>query len=367
MLKTARNLIFNLLTGANLLAAMLLAASAGSVYANPSSWPTVALLGLAFPVFAATNGCFLLLWLVVCRKRAWLPLTAFAVCGGSLYTYCPVNVPSPHPKGCIKILTFNTMDLGGNLKDENGESVIARYMRDSGADIICFQEGGSRHTWEKNLLPMMDRLPYHDRQSVGHEGNALGCLSRFPIVSSEPITYESDANGSIAYLLELGEGDTLVIVNNHFESNHLTQSDRDRYKDLITNPDGSPVRQSSRLLLTKIRQAGKNRGAQVDSVAAYIDRQLQMGRSVIACGDFNDTPISYACHTLSQRLTDTYRATASGPGFTFNRDGILVRIDHLFCSADWKPYGCVVDRSIRTSDHYPLTCYLKRIPKEKRM
>lgn len=364
MLQSFHILLLRLLSGANLLTVLLLWTAAGSVYLNPQQWPTLALAGLAFPIFAVINACFIPVWLLLSRIRLWIPLAGFACCFGTLYTYCPVNIPSPHPKGSIKVVSYNTMGFGHYLADEQDRNVIANYLKESNADIICVQEGGgSDRTFRNKILNLLPHLPYHHRMPVGHEGNMMACISRYPILKAEQINYKSNANGSVAYLLKLADKDTLVVVNNHLESNHLSQSDRDRYKSLIKRPEETPVKKSSTLLARKIRNAGRSRGSQVDSVAAYVDRQLAMGRSVILCGDFNDTPISYARHRLSQRLTDTYTATANGPGFSFNRDGILVRIDHLMCSGDWQPYSCRVDRSIRASDHFPISCYLKRKPR----
>ena len=96
---------------------------------------------------------------------------------------------------------------------------------------------------------------------------------------------------------------------------------------------------------------------------AFIDSVGQEGKTFIVCGDFNDTPVSYAHHLFCSRMTDAYRATANGVGRTFNRNAMYVRIDHIFCSEEWKPFACTIDRSIETSDHYPVSCYLKRAGK----
>ena len=55
--------------------------------------------------------------------------------------------------------------------------------------------------------------------------NALGIHTRFPIVRRERINYSSVANGSAAWWLQI-DGDTVIVVNNHFESCHLTTDDR---------------------------------------------------------------------------------------------------------------------------------------------
>ena len=41
-------------------------------------------------------------------------------------------------------------------------------------------------------------------------------------------------------------------------------------------------------------------------------------------------------------------------------DAIYVRIDHAFCSQDFKPFAFKVDNTVPFSDHYPMIGYLKR-------
>ena len=82
--------------------------------------------------------------------------------------------------------------------------------------------------------------------------------------------------------------------------------------------------------------------------------------SVIVCGDFNDTPISYAHKVFADALTDCYVSSGFGPGFSYHENRMFVRIDHMFCSDEWEPFGAKVDSKVKTSDHYPLICWLKK-------
>jgi endonuclease/exonuclease/phosphatase (EEP) superfamily protein YafD len=77
------------------------------------------------------------------------------------------------------------------------------------------------------------------------------------------------------------------------------------------------------------------------------------------CGDFNDTPISYARRTIAQGLTDCFQTTGRGLGLSYNQKGFYFRIDHVLCSPDLQPFNCQVDDEMDASDHYPVVCYLK--------
>ena len=165
-------------------------------------------------------------------------------------------------------------------------------------------------------------------------------------------------NGSAVFLLLMAPGDTLRVVNCHLESMHLTPDDRAKYHRMVRAPETSDVDGSSRLLVSKISRAAVERARQADLVARYVERHREAG--LLVCGDFNDTPISYTRRRIARGLTDAFRASGRGIGRSFNRDAIYVRIDHILCSKDWKPYGCHVDRSAAASDHYPVVAYLKR-------
>ena len=118
------------------------------------------------------------------------------------------------------------------------------------------------------------------------------------------------------------------------------------------------VETESKKLIDKLSEYAKKRAPQVNAVAHYIDEHK--GKSIILCGDFNDNPISYTHRTLAKRLTDCYVASGNGPGISYHRNGFYVRIDNIMCTSDWQPYGCTVDNKIKTSDHYPIICRLKK-------
>ena len=61
-----------------------------------------------------------------------------------------------------------------------------------------------------------------------------------------------------------------------------------------------------------------------------------------------------------RNLKDAYTMSGNGPGLSYNRSGMYFRIDNIFISDSWKPYGATVDRSIKESDHYPIYCYLHK-------
>ncbi len=333
--------------------------SAASQYVSPVAFRYASVFGLAFPVLLAGTAFLMVTALLFARRTAWISFLGLLTCVMSIRRYVPVNLPSPPPRHSLRVLTYNTYRFGNSARNEQDRNVVADYMRKSGADIICFQEGHTTPTdWDKYITPLLSQsYPYRDTTNLNFNNN-LGCFSKYPILRKK-LVYSVGFNASVAYEILWQHNDTLLVVNNHFASNKLNPEDRDMYKKIVKDPETAPVKSGLRQLLKKVTDAAVIRAHQADSVARYIAVHRR-GRSVIICGDFNDTPISYSRHRMSEGFTDAYVATGFGVGRSFNRDAIFVRIDNMFCSSDLRPYGAHVDKNIVVSDHYPLYCNFKR-------
>jgi endonuclease/exonuclease/phosphatase family metal-dependent hydrolase len=271
----------------------------------------------------------------------------------------PLHTTQEVPEGAIKLISYNVCSYGGNYKYENGFETVRDYLKEQQPDIVCVQEDAD--TWRRYVMKEYAKvLPYNDTIVLANNDltlNALGIHTRYPIVKRERIPYSSLANGSAAWWLKVGE-DTLIVVNNHFESCHLSTEDRQQYRHIIKGeiPRDS-LRTESAILLVKLAEANAKRAGQIRAVRDYVKEHANY--PVIVCGDFNDNPISYSRHTMGETLTDCFVATGRGIGLSYNQKAFSFRIDHIFCSKDIQPYNCEVDDKMDASDHYPLICWLK--------
>lgn len=315
------------------------------------------MLGLCFPVFAAGNVAALAGWAVAKSKRAIMPLAGLLSCLSDLSAYCPANIPQPAPKGCLKVLSYNVKNFSHNAAYTLNAESIADYILSSEADIVCLQEGGSSKGWDDLEKKLRKRYPYIETISQSATASVLRCISRYPITGHKALPIKSDKNGVGIFNVAFGRDDTIRVINCHLQSDNLTKADRENYKSLVRGEQQGEAK-TVLSLLKKLSKAAQIRGPQVDSIMKDIKGN---GNSpIILCGDFNDTPISYSRREISTALTDVYKACGFGPGFSFNSDGMFVRIDYVFCSKHWKPYDATVDRSIKCSDHYPINALLKR-------
>ncbi len=338
---------------------LLMWACALSPYVNPAVHPVGSCAGLVFPAFLAANGLFFIFWLIVCRRYAWLPLIGMACCFGTIRTYVPLHpFSSEVPPTSFKILSYNTMSFGGNQPHTKDDpNPVLEYLRNSDADIICLQEYiVGRHLRQKEVDDALRDYPYKHYYKL-HASNGLGCYSRFPILSAHPVKYASANNGSIAYRIDVG-GDTLLVVNNHLESNKLTVEDKAMYRGMIKDPGKENVSQGSRLLVGKLAEASALRAPQADSIARWVSGYE--GKSVIVCGDFNDSPVSYTHRIVGRGLDDAFVQSGNGLGISYNQNRFYFRIDHIFLSKNFRAYRCTVDRTITASDHYPVWCYVAK-------
>jgi endonuclease/exonuclease/phosphatase family metal-dependent hydrolase len=346
----------------NIVFAALMILSAYSSYISPEKYPLISCSGLAFPLFLLLNIGFLLFWCIFRYKFALVSVITIILCVPQIRIYVPFNFHSEDlPSRRIKVLSYNVMAFN-NMEMTNGENSILQYLAKSNADIICLQEYASSSTEGKfvndtYINDMMRSYPYRDVTliGVGDSGNRMALFSRFPILSSRRVAYKSDYNGSVCYELAV-EGDTVTLINNHLESNKLTLKDRQNYLNLLDSLKSETARANKRSLLRKFTDASVKRAGQARAIADAIDRSPH--KSVIVCGDFNDGPLSYAHHIIAQKMNDAFVQSGRGFGISYNRSRFYFRIDNILVSHNMKSYNCVVDRSIKDSDHYPIWCYI---------
>ena len=342
----------SLFLGANLCTIVLMWLCVALTFVSPDIIPRLPLLTLAFPVFLAVDLLFVVFWLLFKARLVWVPIAGALLIGGYILDYCPIHFgssPDSTPDNTLSIIAYN---VGSVTKDEQTDELI-RFLDTENADIVCLQEICKSVLTKAKTKAWLDSIGYHTLQNSN-----IAVLSKLPFLSDTiHIDYPTRSNRCFACWIDY-KGDSLLLVNNHLESNHLSPEEKDEYASTIIDPNREAIKSSSRKLMGKLSEAASYRGIQADSICALIRRNAQ--HSVIACGDFNETPVSYVYQRFAKCLTSAYREAGNGPGFTYTRRSFPVHIDHLFFSDDWQCTSCRIDRSISTSDHYPLIVRLSK-------
>jgi len=349
----------------NIITSLLFIIAAFSDSVSPDRTVFFSYLGLLFPLFILSNVIFLIYWLVL---RKWMFLfiavCSFLICWKPVSCYVAFHpfAKSPPQHNTIKLLTYNVMAFGYKNHTADKPNPVLQYIADSKADIVCMQEymeGRVAGTLtQEKIAGALSMYPYHyslpliryNKYTIG-----LAIYSKYPILRSWKVRYDSAFNGSTVHELNVN-GKSLIIVNNHLESFKLTMKDRSTYSDFITNMNSDTFEGLSETVRQKVGSAFYNRAEQADIVAEEIGKLN--GDYIVACGDFNDTPISYAHRTIQGKMIDAFAESGNGMGISYNRGYFWFRIDHIIHSANMRSYKATVEK-LPFSDHNPMWCYLE--------
>lgn len=347
----------------NFVVALLLIGCAYSPLLPPATFPLLSLAGLAFPVVLAINILFIVAWLVVCRRYVWLSAIACLICLPQIRAFAPVNFDQQEaPSDAIKLLSYNILSTNLTPSTATSDNPLIAYLEESDADIICLQEfpfaSLKSNAKAKKLLADYPYRSYNVSKDSETTANYLGCLSKYPILSVKKLDIGSTTNGCTKYRI-LHDTDTIVIYNCHLESNHLDNNNKSTYEQILANPKKESIKaDETKVLVKKLRDAATKRAQQADAILADIHQETTP--YIIVCGDFNDSPISYTRKQLTSELDDAFVSSGNGPGISYNRHKMYFRIDHILHSRGFESYACKVDHTIKVSDHYPISCYLKK-------
>lgn len=350
--------IWRILAAINILLVLVMLMCAYSVYLSPANFPNWSWLGMVFPVPLAANILFLLFWLCAKRKYTLIPLVGMILCIGSIRTFYPVNLFQGEPDGrTLKVLSYNVMNFSDDRTEDNQ---ILQYLIQADADIVCLQEPSNVlsepiHTELQKVYPNIE-LCYDSTFCVA-------LLTKLPVIDSFSLGIKSVGNLSCVFNLLL-DGDTLTVINNHLESYHLNDHDKENYGDMLHNirhfhqeENMAELKGQADSLETKLAAANRIRAIQADSIDRFVEKCRS--KYIISCGDFNDCSISYVHRVMAKHLKDAYTHSGNGIGISYNKSRMYFRIDNILVNDNFTPFGAKVDSSIDESDHYPIFCTLK--------
>ncbi|MDR2498571.1 MAG: endonuclease/exonuclease/phosphatase family protein [Tannerellaceae bacterium] len=345
----------------NVLAALTLIAASISDMISPEHFIGFAYLGLAYPFICVLNVGFLLYWVFAKRWFVFISLFAFLVSWQPTKNYFPLHPSVAIPdSNVIKVLTYNVMGFAYADHSESSPNRIVRYIAESDADIVCMQEyfvsRSSNKLTAQKLNAALSMYAYRSVVRLKGFDWGLALYSKYPILQSRRIPYPSRDNGSSIHQIDVN-GKIVTVINNHLESFKLTSEDKSRYSEFISGTAPENFAGLSGTMHQKLGSAFRIRARQAEIIAEEIRRTHS--DYIIVCGDFNDTPLSYAHRTIQGPvLQDAYAESGWGPGATYNQNYFRFRIDHILHSPNMEAMNCTVDK-LKYSDHYPVWCYLK--------
>jgi endonuclease/exonuclease/phosphatase family metal-dependent hydrolase len=328
-------------------ALMLLAIAATRV--SPTTAPLLAPFGLLFPwaAIGATAGAIALLSLGRWRVLLWATAVVLLSAPALRATFGSPVLPSTQssaqsaPHTTFTLLSWNVrlFDFYGwidgreapeRAEDERlgtgAKAAIFRQLAAQSPDLLCLQEfyfhADPLHYNTTDSLQAYTALNYLHTVFTHHMGDqhfGVATLSKYPIIGRDVIRFESDENNVCAVTDVLAGDDTLRIFNAHLSSLRFQDED---YRALDGHvPDaGERAR-----LLGRLTTAYQMRVEQLARVLSAVEKSPHR---VILCGDFNDTPVSYALHSARQLLCDAHDASFGLDG-TWQGAVHGMRIDYI--------------------------------------
>ena len=275
----------------------LFIASAFSAHISPQTWLLPSFMGLLFPVFLILCLIFSFIWLFSLKwKAALCNIVVFIVAWGSIQAYFPLNLfkSNDHPEGAIKLMTYNVMGFAYISHKKESPNPIIEYINKEKPDIVCLQEyfvnKKNSAMNEASIRAAFKDYPYRKAiyfdQSDAYE-YGIAVFSKYPITGTERITYESAFNGSGLFTLDIN-GKTVSLINNHLESNRITQKDKQFYQSLRKgNIDTETLGSLKNNIASRLKPAFLLRARQSDAIAETT-KKLDSDY-ILVCGDLNDT------------------------------------------------------------------------------
>lgn len=329
-------------------------------------WP-LAFFGLLHPAFAIVNFLFLVLWIIRRKRRAFYSLAVLLLAipyFGKQFNFS-FGKPTPAPPGAFTVMSYNVklFDLYNWTHNAETRAEIFEQIRNARPDILSIQEFYTQDSGRfQNLdsLKMLLQLPYvHSEYTVtlrkfDHWGVAT--FSRYPIVNQGKIVFNNRNNNICIYSDIVVNSDTIRVYNMHLQSISFGYVDMKFMKDVLGPEDAEDEMAASKNILRRMKRAYIKRANQAEAIEEHI---ASCPYPVIVCGDFNDTPISYAYRTISGGLDDAFYSGSAGFGKTFDNPLPGPRIDYILHSPSLHSFEFHVLRQEGLSDHYPVVCRMK--------
>ena len=335
-----------------ILAAGMLVLSYLSVFINPSIVSFPLFFGLYFIPILFVNVFLLILGMFRRSGATWI--TFFALLPSLLFADMFINwgESSKEDEGLsLKIMTYNVGMFAHN-KNKDREDVmgeIAEFTDENRPDIICFQEFYIKDT--SLIRVLFNEYPYkschfYKLKSGSRFGNIT--LSRFPIKESGKITFKGSTNLCIYSDID-HYGRDVRIYNTHLESHSIS------FTSLVKRISHSE-KMSDELVEVhdKMAYTFKRRSRQVDTIATHSSAS---NIPAVICGDFNDTPMSYTYHILSNGREDTFKESGKGMSATYGSLWPMLRIDYILYPSEWWSMSHRTPK-VKWSDHYPVIAEL---------
>lgn len=350
-----------MLRWANVLLIFLTLFSYLSPYIHPGGFWPFSILGLLYPVLLALLVLSAGIWLLQRRSYALFSLGCILLGWGHFTSFVGIhlgNGPPADDEETITVMSYNVFQFVNRDKDRKErrwqEDEVLAFLGENQPDIWCIQEFPTSD-WKTDpyyeIITGKTPLKYGWRE----QRRGLALFSRWPIkvVKTTYFKNRNYVNGYLIADLEI-DGQTYRMFNIHLQSNAVS-----RLADEVANNGHLREKKTWMQIKDMIGQYRRTTAVRSDQALEIRKHIEESPHPIILCGDFNDVPLSYAYHTLSKGLNDSFQKRGRGLGTTFRGSLPALRIDYILSSPLLEPVSCRI-LSNKRSDHYPVMSVFKR-------
>ncbi len=331
-------------------------------FVDPQKAWAIPFFGLAYPILLMATLIMLVYWLL--RKRwiiALIPVVCI-VCDWNVlnnnigFRKKAFDTPKLNDSNIIRVITYNVHSFKryGAKHDTSTKHEILEIISQQKPDIISFQEYYSRKKGQYDMQDSIIRIMgdnYYFQPLIANSKEAIGMaiFSKYQVINHGMISISDKVseNGCIYFDLKKGN-QNFRVYNMHLQSIGFDPEDY-KYLNQISQ-QGKTDMSSTRRLGSKLKSAFIKRSEQVAKIK---QNMAQCPYPFIICGDFNDTPSSYAVNQMAKGLKNAFREKGYGFGRTYNGDFPNYQIDYIMTSPQFDVTNYYIIEK-KLSDHYPV-------------
>ena len=231
----------------------------------------------------------------------------------------------------MKIMTFNTQHCKNYLEQFIDIPLMAKVIRDSGADIVSLNEmygqgSAPNYTDQTGTLAQMTGMHHYFARAIGYDGvkpYGNGLLSRLPIVEAQTILIPDPPvkNGPKNY-------ETRCVLKAKLEGG----------------------------ITVLVTHMGLNPNEEENAVQTVLEN-LETEKCILM-GDFNVLPDDPVLLPIRQRMKDAADLIPGPVPLTWPSDAPEKKLDYIFVTPDVEILWAEVPRII-ASDHFPHVAEVK--------
>jgi len=342
------SLINKLLYLTNTVCLTLLLLSYLSPYTSPTFFWPISFIGLLFPIFYIINSLFLIYWIIGFKKQVWANIIVLLIGIQYIGLFFGTQPTTVKTTDSIKVLSYNVRLFNKYewIPKPDVKEKIVEFFKKEKADILCIQE-----FYTADEIPNLDYKYRHiglqNKKSQWH----MAIYSNYPQINKATVSIKGERmNNTCIYSDLLIEKDTIRVYNVHLASNWFKNSDY----TFLQNPQKETLKKGINGIVSRMKSSYKKRAQEAKVIKEHMQSSPY---PIILCGDFNDTPLSYAYNTISANLKDAFKESGKGIGQSFVKLPAL-RIDYILHNKSFKSYNYTKHKQ-ELSDHYAVSCEME--------